>query len=143
VAVLQEDVLGLDVPVYHALPVRVPQCGRHLAGDSHGVFDRELTLALELCPQGFSLHERHHVVEPPLDGPGVDEAEDVGVMQIRGDLDLLEEPLTAYDRGQLGPEDLDRNATIVTQVLGLVDRGHPSLAHGIPDAVAVREPLDE
>ena len=52
--VLQQDVLGLDVAVDHALAVRVVQRTRHLPRETHGVADRELSLALEAC----QLHPR-------------------------------------------------------------------------------------
>ena len=45
-----------------------------------------------------------------------------------GDVDLAEEPLAAERGGDLGVEDLDRDAAVVLVVLGQVDRGHPAPA---------------
>ena len=47
-AVVQEDVLRLDVAVDHAVPVRVVQRVSDLAGDAHRFVDAELGFAIEL-----------------------------------------------------------------------------------------------
>src|SRR3954470_9551580 len=46
-AILEEDVLGLDVAVNDAVPVRVVERAGDLAGDSQRVVDRELPLAIQ------------------------------------------------------------------------------------------------
>ena len=38
-AILEQDVLGLDVAVYHAVPVRVLEGRRNFTGHAHGVGD--------------------------------------------------------------------------------------------------------
>ncbi|MEZ4588221.1 MAG: hypothetical protein R2909_17725 [Gemmatimonadales bacterium] len=47
VAVLEQDVLGLDVAVDHPETVRVAEGVGDLAGDENGILDRELLLAVE------------------------------------------------------------------------------------------------
>ena len=52
---LEQDVLGLDVAMHHALAVGVGQGVGHLTGYADGVVDRELLLALEPGAEGFAL----------------------------------------------------------------------------------------
>ena len=54
---LEEDVLGLDVAMHHALAVGVGQGVGHLARDADGVVDGELLLALEPGAEGFALDD--------------------------------------------------------------------------------------
>ena len=61
------------------------------------------------------------------------------VLEVRGGLDLREEPLGADRSGQLRPQHLHRDLAVVLQVLGEVDRRHPAPAHLPLDAIAVGE----
>ena len=63
----------------------------------------------------------------------------VRVLQVRGDLDLVQEPLRADDRGELGPEHLERDRAIVFEVAREVDGRHAALTEVPLDAVAVGE----
>ena len=63
--------------------------------------------------------------------------QDVRVLEVGGGLDLAQEPLGADDRGQLGPQHLDRDLAVVLEVLGEVDGGHAALAELALEAVAV------
>jgi hypothetical protein len=47
VPALQQDVLGLDVAVYHAAPVRVRERVGDLGGEADRVRDGKLALAIE------------------------------------------------------------------------------------------------
>ena len=57
---------------------------------------------------------------------GVEKRHDVGMVELRRDLDLLEEPTDRNRRGQLRPQHLDGNAPIVLHVLGQIDGCHPA-----------------
>ena len=59
------------------------------------------------------------------------------VLEVRGGANLCEKPLRTDDRRQFGLEDLDRNVAAVPEVLGEVDRGHPTLAERPLDAAPV------
>ncbi len=63
------------------------------------------------------------------------------MLQIGGDLDLLQEPLGAEHGRQLRPQHLDRHLAVVAvaQIVGKVDRSHPPLTERTLDAVTVRE----
>ena len=65
--------------------------------------------------------------------------QDVRVLQISGGLDLGEETLSTYDSGQLRLQHLERDLSLVLQVVGEVHRGHPALTDLTLDAVAALE----
>jgi hypothetical protein len=132
----QQDVLGLDVPVDHALLVRVGERVGHLARDPHGLFDAELLLAVDPAPERLALDVRHHIVEEAVRLPRVVEREDVRVLERGRRLDLGQEALAPDHRGELRLEDLERDLALVLEVLGEVDGGHPTLAEPLLDAVA-------
>ena len=104
-----------------------------------GVVDGELLFAGEAATEGLALDEGHDVVEEAVGLAGVDQAENVGMLQARGGLDLGEEAVTADDGAQLGVQDLDGDLAVVLQVFGEVDRGHAALAQLALEAVAVAE----
>ena len=89
-------------------------------------------------PQGLALDERHHVVEEraasrPVGGDlaRIDEGQNVGMLQVRGDADLAQEPLGAERGGELGLQDLERDRAIVLEVVREEDGRHaaaPELA---------------
>ena len=138
-AVLEEDVLGLEIPVDHAVPVRVIERVGAGDGDAEGVVHRELLLPLEPGAERFPLHERHHVEEMPVGLAAVEQGEQIGVLEIRRDLDLGEEPLDAQHRTELGIQQLERHGTVVAQIAGEIDRGHAAGADLALDGVAVRQ----
>ena len=58
---VEQDVLGLDVAVDHALAMRVIERARDLAREPHRVVDRQLLLAVQPIAQRVALHEGHHM----------------------------------------------------------------------------------
>ena len=97
-AVLKEDVLRLEVPVDNAVSVRVVEGGEHGESDSERVVDRELLLAVEPRAQRLTLDVWHHIVQQPVGGAGVEEREEVRVLQVGRNADLTQEALDAEDR---------------------------------------------
>ncbi len=138
-AVVQQDVLGLDVAVDDAVAVGVVERVRDLAGDPNGLVHRELLLAREPSAKALALDVRHDIENEAVGLARVEQSEDVGVLQVGGGLDLGEEPLGAEDRGQLGAEHLERDLAVVAEVVGEVDGGHAALAQLALEAVAVGE----
>ncbi len=59
------------------------------------------------------------------------------MLQIGGDLDLVEKPLSPNDRGQLRPQHLERHLAVVLHIMGLEHDGHAPLAQLTLDAIAV------
>ena len=89
-----------------------------------------------LVAERLAVDERHDVVEEAVGLARVEERQDVRMLQVRGGLDLDQEPLGADDGGQFGLQDLERDLAVVLQVLGQVHRGHAALAELALDAVA-------
>jgi hypothetical protein len=139
VATLQEDVLGLDVSVDDAALVRVLQRVRHLARQLHRVVHRELPLSLEPSAERLALHERHHVVQLPVCAAGIEQRQDVRVLERRGKLDLLEESLWPEHRTELRVQDLDCHLPAVPNVLRQVHGGHAAASELALDVVTARE----
>ena len=101
-AVVQQDVLRLDVAVDDVVPVGVVERAGDLRRDAHRVVDRELLLPLESVAQRLALDERHHVVEDSRRrSPESNSGRMCGCWRLRGGPDLGQEPLGAEDRGQL------------------------------------------
>ncbi len=122
-----------------AVPVRVVQRARHLGGDAKRVAHGELPLALESAAQRFPLDVRHDVVELAVGRTGVEERKDVRVLKAGGRLDLGQEPLRAEHGTQLRMQDLDRNLSVVSEVLRQEHRGHPARPELALETVALRE----
>jgi hypothetical protein len=57
------------------------------------------------------------------------------VLQVRGRLDLSQEAFGSYQRREFGLQDLDRDFTLVTEVVGKVDVGHPAFAELSVDGI--------
>ena len=136
-AVVQQDVLGLDVAVDHPVPVGVVERGGHLARDPHRLGDGELLLPVEPGPERLALDERHDVEEEAVGLARVEQRQDVRVLEVGGELDLGQEPLGADDGRELGAEQLERDPPVVAEVLGQVDGGHAAGADLALDPVAV------
>ncbi len=138
-APVEHDVLGLDVAVDHPVLVGVLQRVGHFLGDPHRVVNRELLLPAEAVAEGFSLDEGHHVEDGALHLAGIEQRQDMRVLQIGRRLDLGQEPLGADHRGEFRPQHLERDLAVVLQVLGEVDSGHAAVAKLPLDGVAVGE----
>ena len=103
----------------------------------------ELRFAVQLGAERLAVDERHHVVEEAVGGAGVEERQDVRVLQRGGGLDFHHEPLGADDGGQLRLQDLERHLAVVLEVLGQVHGGHAALAELPLDQIAISEGGDE
>ncbi len=135
--VVEEHVVRLDVAVDHALAVGVVEPFRDLARDPDRIADRELGLALEPFPERFALHVGHDEEDRVLDPAGIVQRQDVGMLQVGGGLDLLEEPLGADAAREVVVHDLDRDLAIVAGVVREEDLGHAPGADLALERVAV------
>ena len=135
--VVQQDVLGLDVAVHDAMPMRVLQRRRHLGGDADRVVDRQLLLAIEPRAQRLAVDEGHHVEQLSRRVSRVEQRQDVRMLQAGRDLDLLEEALGADHRRQLGVQHLHRHLAVMARVRREIDGRHPAAAELALDRVSV------
>jgi hypothetical protein len=76
---------------------------------------------------------------PAIVRAGVEQRQDVRVLELRRCLDFLDEAVPAEDSGQLGLQDFDRDFAIVPEVFREVDGGHAAGAELALDSVAVGE----
>ncbi len=92
-ALVQHHVLGLDVAVQNVLPVGVVERRRDCAGVVQRLVDGELLLAIESLAKGLALDIRHYIVEESLHFTRIEERQNVGMIEPRGDFDLTKEPV--------------------------------------------------
>ncbi len=123
----------------HALRVRILQRITHLARDPQRVLDRELLVTLQSIAQRLALDEGHHVKHDACHLTGVEQRQDVRMLQIGRGANLAQEPLGAEDGGEFRLEDLERHAPVVAHVVREIDRRHPAGPELALDAIAVGE----
>jgi hypothetical protein len=85
------------------------------------------------------LHVRHDVVEEPVGLAGVVEREDVRMTELGSDLDLAQEAFRTYCSSELRTKDLYGNLATVFEVLGKIDRRHPTATNDALNSIAVSE----
>ncbi|MBK6842549.1 MAG: hypothetical protein IPG88_09635 [Gemmatimonadetes bacterium] len=96
-----------------------------------------MLLALEALLQRLPFDEGHDVERRPLERPGIEDGDDVRVLQLGADLDLAREAIGAELHDELGARELDGDRGVVLQVARAIDRGHPPRPDRAFDAVAV------
>ena len=96
-----QDVLRLDVPMDHPLLVGAVEGVRDLPGEPDGFLDRKLPLAPEAIAQALALDVGHRVPEEPARRAGVEDREDMRVLEPGGQVDLTEETLRTQGGGEL------------------------------------------
>ena len=135
VLVGDEDVVGLHVAMNDPGAMGLGECVGHLAEPADRERYRDGAVAVDAFPEGLAIDQGHDVVEEcsfaTLRAPGyfagIDEAENVGVLELGGDADFAEETVAAECGGEVGAEDLDRDPSPVADILGDPDRGHAAL----------------
>ena len=96
-----EDVLGLDVPMDDALPMRVRQRRRHFAKQMHRVLHGYLLATRQTGAQRLPFDEGHREVRKPARLACRQQWDDVRVLQSRGEADLALEALDRHARGHV------------------------------------------
>ena len=70
---------------------------------------------------------------------GVEQRQDVRILQVGGRRDFLNESLCPEDGGEFGAQHLHRHLAMVFQVLGEVNRGHATRAEFTLDGIGISE----
>src|SRR5215207_4297075 len=135
----EQDVLGLEVAVNDAFPVSVVEGGGNLPGNLECQLERQLTLAAKTIAQGLAAHIGHRVPQPPRRGPGVENRDDVRVLQAGGHADLALEALRSQSHRQFRMKQLERDRAIVAEISREVHRGHATTSELALDDVAIAE----
>src|SRR5262245_6381430 len=104
--------------------VGVAQGSSDLTSDLQRIVAGQLLLSGKAITQRLALNQRHDVVEGAGSLAGIVEWQDVGMLQIRRQLDLAEEPIGPEGSGQFRSQDLDRDRAAMLQVSGEIDGRH-------------------
>ena len=124
-----EQIGGLDVPMHDAGAVRLSQPLADLRGDVDGLVQRQRP-PLDPLLQCLALVVRHHEVELAVGGlVDLGNGADVGMVQRRGRLGFLEEPLLGrLVAGQARREELDGDLALQARVLSRINDPHAAVA---------------
>ena len=79
---------GFEIPMNHAVPMRIIQRARDCRCDAYRLVDRQLRFALQPSAQTFPFHEGHDVEQQPRAFARIEERQEVGMLQVRRDADL-------------------------------------------------------
>ncbi len=139
----EQQILGLDVPMDHPVLVGVLERACRLARDLQGIFDRQLVLAPQPVAERLALDKRHGEPQPSRRLTGIQDREDMRMLEPRGELDLALKALRAQTGGEVRMEHLEGHGALVLDVLGEVDRRHAPAPELAFEQVAVAEGLSE
>jgi hypothetical protein len=96
--------------------VRVLECRGDFAGDAERFFDGESALAAQPFAERLAFDERHGEEHAPVGLSGIEEGEDVRVVEPGGGADLGEEAVVAHRCVELRVQNLQRHGPVVLQV---------------------------
>ena len=113
---VNQNIRRLDVAMNHAALVRVLERAGDLPRDGHRFLYAELLLAIELGPERFAPHEGLDVPQELIGLAGVDQREDVRMIEPRGDLHFIEKSDDAEVRGDFWAQNLERDLAVVLQL---------------------------
>jgi hypothetical protein len=118
--------------------VRTPaagDCHRNADGLVHG----KLSLAIDALPKAFPVDVRHHVERLAVHFAGVEQGQEVRMLEVRGDADLREEAVDTEGGAELRVEELQRDGATVAEVAREVHGRHAAAAELSLDDVPVRD----
>ena len=136
---LKEDVLRLQVAMDDAVLMRIVERARNRDGDAYRLVNGELTLAVEPVPQRLALDVRHHIVQESVGSPRIEQREEIGMLEVRRNADLAQEPLGAEHRAEVGAQKLERDVPVVSEVASEIHRRHATATELALDLVATGE----
>ena len=139
-AIIDQNVLGLDVTVNHAGAMRGSQTIQRLRDHAQRLTYGECALGVHLMPQIDAMHIFHDQKIKSIELAGVIHLNDVRVGDGRGRIGLAAEPfdelLPMRAFGELCVHDLNRHGAPQTLIDGLIHGGHTTLGDIAHDAVA-------
>lgn len=112
------------------------QGARDFARYSQRVVEWKLSLAIQPCTQRLSRDVRHHIVKLAVRFPGVVDGKDVGMTEVRCEIDLASEALRPQSEPDIGEEHLDRDLPVVLEVAREVHGSHGPVTELALDLVA-------
>ena len=126
----EHDVVRLDVAMDDAVRVRVGERLGDLRGEAQRLRRSAAGRRAQPVAQRFAGDDRHDVVQQlaVAGDAGVEERQDVRVIQSRRDADLAQEALAGDRACEVGLEHLDGDVAIVLEVVREVDGRHAAAA---------------
>ena len=118
----------LDCAATHPRGYAKDKTVAEFARDAHGLVHRQLLLPLQPGPETLAFDEGHDVEQVPVHLARIEERQQVGMLEVGGDLDFREEPLDPEHRPQLGIQDLEGDLAVVADVVREEYRGHAAPA---------------
>ena len=134
---VEQHVGRLHVPVNQAVGVRRVQRRGHLGDDADHPGRGEGALGVQQRPHVPALHVTHRDEQDTGGLTGLEDRDDVRVVDGRGRSRLTDEPLPErIVAGQLGRQDLQRHPPFQPGVVGAEDNSHPAAANLLLEPVA-------
>ena len=140
---IQENVLGLDVPVDHVVPVRVLERLQNGHGNRHRFFNRKLRVVLKAVAKGTSGDEGHDEVQKPGGFSHVEQWKDPGMLESGENCDFAMEPVPANRLLQMRIKNLDGNRNAIEEPICAEHLRHPTSPDLAVHEVAVGDGLSE
>ncbi len=109
----------------------------------HRLVNGQLAFAREPLAERLAFHVRHDEEQSSSRLTGIEQRQDVRMLQLGGDLDLAEESRSADRRGEILAQHLERDVAFVLHVAREVYGGHAAVAQLAVYCVAVGESLNE
>ena len=138
-AVVQQNILRLDVAMDHAVSMRVIECVGHFARNAHRFVDTELCFAIQLFANGFALNVGHDVKQKSIRRAAIEQRQNVRMLQRRRGLDLDDESLGTQHGREFRLQYFDRDFALVLQVVREIHGRHAARTEFTLDAVAIGE----
>ena len=117
--------------------MRMAQGARHLTREPQRLLERQRPLARQARAQRLPFHVRHDVEEMVPGRAGIEQGNDMRMVQPRRDLDLSEEPILTDGLHHGWLHHFDRDEAVVLRVFRQVDGRHAAAADLADRAVTV------
>jgi hypothetical protein len=119
-----------------SLPMSVVERLSDVRGDPHRIVHGKLMLTVDAVAEGLALDVRHDVEQEAVGLAGIEQRQDVWMLEVGCDLDLGQKAFSPDNRSQFRLQDLEGHFAVVLEVVGQVDRGHAALAQFTLDGIA-------
>ena len=113
---VEQDVLGLDVAMNHAAPVRVRERVADFRGEPQCLAHAEAPLAGQTVTERLSFDERHDVIQAARRFARVVQGQDVRMPEVGSRFDLAKEAFRTERACQVGMQHLDGNRPAMSEV---------------------------
>ena len=125
--------------MYETLAVRVRERVRNFSHVLNCFANWQRSVLQQPLLQRSAIHERHHIVRQSIGFAGIEQRQNIRMLQGRRDEYFAREPFASQGHGQFGTQHLDRHVGCVPLIARTINRGHSSTSDFTGDLVAVRQ----